>query len=269
MWQELSGLAKTIADPHFRALTLAFLGNRRLRTIVRSLDAVQPCEPLPVRLPLRILVLMSNPAGSPPLDLERERRLIEETWTQNPSVDVVFLERASLRGTMDRLHEGDGPFHVLHFMGHGGFDEQRGSVLYFETDDGRPDPVPGPLLAEELADHAGILRLVVVNACHSADARKAGIPAGVDLFAGIGTSLIRQGLTAVVAMQATIPDPAAVAFSDTLYRRLAAGDPVDTAVADGRRTLVRMEPDAFTWAIPVLFLRSGDGQLLALRTPAG
>lgn len=41
MWQELSGLARTIADPHYRALALAFLGNRRLSELFRQAPAAK------------------------------------------------------------------------------------------------------------------------------------------------------------------------------------------------------------------------------------
>lgn len=41
MWQELSGLAKSIADPHFRALAQAFLGNRRLVELFKKAPAAK------------------------------------------------------------------------------------------------------------------------------------------------------------------------------------------------------------------------------------
>jgi 3'-5' exoribonuclease len=41
MWSELAGLARSIADPHFRALALVFLGNRRLTELFRKAPAAK------------------------------------------------------------------------------------------------------------------------------------------------------------------------------------------------------------------------------------
>ena len=64
-------------------------------------------------------------------------------------------------------------------------------------------------------------------------------------------------MPAVVAMQFPISDKAAIAFSETFYQRIAKGDPVDVAMAEGRKKLWHLEE----WATPVLFLRSKDGVL--------
>ena len=103
---------------------------------------------------------------------------------------------------------------------------------------------------------------MVINACHSAHSQRLAEGAGPSPFTGVASSLVQGGLTAVVAMQYAISDRAAIAFSQTLYRRLAAGDPIDTAVTEGRRTFVRMDPDSLEWATPALFMRAGDGRLI-------
>ena len=47
------------------------------------------------------------------------------------------------------------------------------------------------------------------------------------------------GMPAVVAMRGPVPDIAAVAFSRTFYQRLAAGDPIEAAVTEGRLAIQR------------------------------
>ena len=92
---------------------------------------VQP-RAVPVTLPLRVLVIRSKPPDYPQLDLEAEwaqvaAALSELTdagalaFTELAAPTLGELRRALLRDT----------FHVLHYMGHGGFDQQRGGVLLF------------------------------------------------------------------------------------------------------------------------------------------
>jgi CHAT domain len=58
-----------------------------------------------------------------------------------------------------------GPWHVLHFIGHGGFDQATGEgTIALAGEDGRSDPVGAEDLSRLLGDHYP-LRLVVLNAC--------------------------------------------------------------------------------------------------------
>lgn len=65
-------------------------------------------------------------------------------------------------------------------------------------------------------------------------------------------------------MQFPISDQGAIDFSRGLYRRLANGDPLDTAVAEARMTLHAVRPRSLEWATPVLLMRSPDGRLFEL-----
>ena len=57
-------------------------------------------------------------------------------------------------------------FHVLHYMGHGGFTAEDGGVLLFTDQAGRGAPVTGEQLSVMLRDHTS-LRLAVLNACEA------------------------------------------------------------------------------------------------------
>jgi CHAT domain-containing protein len=74
-------------------------------------------------------------------------------------------------------------------------------------------------------------------------------------FAGIAFALVAAGLPAVIAMQSKVRDDSAIRFTERLYRRLSAGDPIEAAVADARRALSIDHPTALEWASPVLFMR--------------
>jgi tetratricopeptide (TPR) repeat protein len=231
-----------------------FLGLNRNITIVRSLDV-----PRPVMVPspgsrLHILAVASAPRGYDRLDLDRERGNLESAVKKWPGADLVFLEKPTLQELRAALLSGT--FHVLHFMGHGSFEESTGrGALLFEDDEGGPNSVSGESLAARLKGFPD-LRLVVLNACHTArmEAKK-----GLHPFAGVASSLVSGGIPAVVAMRSRISDQAAVAFSGTFYQRLAAGDPFDVAAAEGRLAIDLEEGETGGWDLPVLFLNGGAG----------
>jgi hypothetical protein len=240
----------------YRRETQEYLGLSRYTPVVRHLEAPHPSAPLRLNPPLRILVAMSQPDGYPHLDLAQERGLIEKSWARVAGVQVDFMEHATSSALQERLR--DAAYHVIHYMGHGGFDESTGhGVLLFEGEDGREDRLDGPTLGMLLRD-AHALRLVLLNACNTA--RAAG-QEEVDPFAGVASALVLAGVPAVVAMQAPISDGAAIRFARQLYTLLARGEAVDTAVTEGRRAIRLAERDAMEWGTPVLFMRTPNGDL--------
>ena len=213
---------------------------------------VQP-RALHVTLPLRVLVIRSEPLDYPRLDLEAESAQVAAALSELDrrrgarvhrltSPTLSELRHALLRDT----------FHVLHYMGHGGFDQQRGGVLLFADRVGRGLPVTAGDLGVLLHDHTS-MRLAVLNAC------EAGRTDPADPFAGVADTLVRRGIPGVIAMQFEVSDDAAIEFAPALYGALAAGRPVDAAVAEARKAMYTVSP--LEWATPVLYLRADDAQL--------
>ena len=253
---DLAGIASLPWEFMYQSQTRDFLNLSRMTPIVRFLDVPRPSEPLTIRLPLRILAVVSSPEGEEKLDLERERENIEKAWGRNDSVEVVFLEESTIDALRHALLEQ--PCHVLHFMGHGGFIKSAGQgVLLMEDHNGKADAISGQALATMLRD-ANDLRLVFLNAC---DTARTTSSEGLDPFSGVATALVMGGVPAVVAMQFPITDRAAIAFSEKFYPRLAAGDPVDAAVAEGRMGIYLDDSDSLEWGTPVLFMRTPNGLL--------
>jgi CHAT domain-containing protein len=194
---------------------------------------------------------MANPPSTPGLDLAGERRRIEEAFRSSPGVHLSFLEHADGNGLRRQVRHGK--FHIVHFMGHGAFDEGEATgALILESPEG-----PADLLSDKT--FAGLFTgivlpvLVVLNACHTG---KVAELSGRDPFAGVAAALVQEGLPAVLAMRSTIRDSAALALSEELYSRLAAGDPVEAALAEARLALSTSDPAAVDWAIPALFMRA-------------
>ena len=78
---------------------------------------------------------------------------------------------------------------------------------------------------------------------------------------GLAPTLVDGGLPAVVAMQYDLPNVAAQPFMQTLYEFLALGKPLDTAVTEARIGLDFNILESPYWGIPVLFMRSPDGNI--------
>ena len=209
--------------------------------------------------------MSANPRQLQPLDLARELRNLREAVGPSgtgASIEIMEPEAPTLAALRRALLDKE--CHVLHFMGHGGsVPGQEERVLFFESAGGGADPVHGTDLANKLNDDFPTLRLAVLNACQSAAAPDGNVAAdtGFDPFAGVATSLVLGGLPAVVAMRRPISDDAAIAFSRAFYQRLAVGDPVDAATAEGRQAVHSAAPADFAWATPVVFMRTPNGEL--------
>ncbi|WP_412069606.1 CHAT domain-containing protein [Rubrivirga sp. IMCC43871] len=249
---ELAGLPWELI---YNDVTREALGRSKFTPVIRSFDVAQPYEMRPFAPPLRVLLVLANPSDTKPLDLDGEKRRVVATLEGLDNVEVTVIEHATEAKLYDALDTGH--FHVLHYMGHGGFNDQRGGVLLLEDEHGRSVSLSASHLGDDLAERRA-MRLVVLNAC---DTGRSSHQAGVDPFTGVASALVAAGIPAVVAMQVPVADRAALAFSDKFYSMIAQGEPVDAAVAVGRRAIWRSNEASLEWATPVLFMRASDGYL--------
>ena len=234
--------------------------------LVRSLDVNKVVTPRPMTGPLRVLLIRANPKGTAALDLSREGELIGRSLSELPGVMVDEVDPVE-----DKIFSqlANAAYHVVHYMGHGDFAATKGGMLLLEDDAGRAVPTSAKAFAHLLRDEP--LRLVFLNACDTGTTPQTD---GLHPFAGVAAALVANGVPAVVAMQFPITDRAALTFSKVFYERIAAGDAVDLAVAQGRSALylaaIRAggDDDAGEWATPVLYMRAEDGAVLGGRAVA-
>jgi CHAT domain/WD domain, G-beta repeat len=225
--------------------------------LVRFLEVPDPPRPLPVSPPLRILVMISSPHDPrfAQLDVEQEWGKLHRALGRLERAGLVRLERlqaATLPVLRQRLRQED--WHVLHFIGHGGFNPSaRDGVVVLENAAGGSQLVGAQALGVPLHNHDP-LRLVVLNACEGARADP------TDPFAGTAQTLIQQGIPAVVAMQFEITDLAAIALTSELYGAVADGYPLDAALSQARQAIYT-DVSEIEWATPVLYLRAPDGRI--------
>ncbi|WP_203773080.1 CHAT domain-containing protein, partial [Paractinoplanes deccanensis] len=223
--------------------------------VVRYLDVMQPVAPVTVQLPLRILGVISHPDDRDALQVTAEKEALSAALAPlgDSHVRLRWLEGSGWEDLW-RAARG-GAWHILHFIGHGGFDETRGEgYLEFLDDDGGARHVYATDLGRLLHDN-GSLRLAVLNACES------GRASGADTFASPAASFIRRGFPAAVAMQYEISDPAALIFAQALYGAIASGVPLDRAMTDARTTVHMTQPGSLEWGTPVLYLRSRNADV--------
>jgi tetratricopeptide (TPR) repeat protein len=222
--------------------------------LVRYLDLPQPVEPLKMSPPLRILGMVTSPLGLDPLDVKHEKRLVEEATSrlrEDGLLELTWLEGQTWRHLQRAMRRG--PWHIFHFVGHGGFDPatEEGAIA-LSNDTGHMHLLRARSLAELLDDHYP-LRLVFLNSCEGARGSES------DAFSSTAATLVRRGVPAVVAMQYEVTDGAAIEFSRDFYEALADGLPVDAAVTEARAA-VSMD-SILEWGTPVLYMHSPDGRV--------
>lgn len=254
-------------DAELRAFLATDLSTPVVRDILtrRPWEDAAPRETPAVEPPLRLLAVDASPSDHKDLNLQKEIASMAEAL--QPLMDEGQLEFLLLtEATPETLRNAlrDEPVHILHFMGHGGYDAEEGfGAVFFETPEGKGDMVGGVMLADVLKSIPD-LRLVVLNSCKSA--RHAGRRA-VPTYSGVASAVVeRTGMPAVVAHQNLISNRAAVAFSRTFYQRIAAGDSVEEAVTDLR---LQQAPRTLEWATPVLFLTTQNGKLFSVKPARG
>jgi hypothetical protein len=216
----------------------------------------QDPPPLAFDLPLRILIVSAEPAGQAPLDVDTEREQIihaMDALQATGKVQIEILQRATVRSLQAMLRR---PFHALHYLGHGVYDQTTGNgMLVLEDESGDQHAISAAQLQYLLRDTT--VRLTVLNACMTARG-----PAG----RSIAGQLMRAGLSATLAMQFAISETSATIFAGEFYRTLADGWPVDAAVAEGRKAVMfATDLSEMDWGIPTLFMRTHDGVLFRRR----
>jgi len=240
-----------------------FLAQSNQTPVVRYIEMPETVQPLATPPPLRILVMISSPKDDPDykeLNVEQETASLHQALAPliaDGKVSLTFLKAPTLAELKSALKKER--YHVFHFMGHGEFVAMgnRGEgTLVLEDKQGRARREDAGRIGAFLHDHTS-LRLAVLNACEGARNSKE------DVYAGVASKLIQQGIPAVVAMQFEITDEAAIIFAEEFYTALAEGFPVDAAVAEARKGILA-QPNDVEWGTPVLYMRSADGVLFDL-----
>jgi len=227
-----------------------FLATSSVNLVRNAFTAVPADVPARGRGRLRILAVAAQPRGAAPVDARTETSDLRKAFA-----DLVRKGRAAVEllapPTAGRLQRrlAAGGVDVLHFVGHGEFDErEREGSLLLEDDRGRPRPLGTDALRQVVCGRG--LRLVFLNACET------GRGGRVEWNRGIAPALVAAGLPAVVANQYPVEDAAATAFARELYAQLAGGSTLGDAAREARVAVGRdLGTGSLGWAVPVVFAR--------------
>jgi len=258
--QDVPELAHLPWEYLYQASTNQFLCLNRRTPLVRYLDLPKVIPPLQIKPPLQILVLISSPSDLAYLDVNNERQKIKTALAdleKRGLVKIDFVDKATVTELQRLLWHPK--YHVFHFVGHGDFDENNHQgLLAFENEDESVNYISAEQLSVILNNHRSF-RLVVLNSCEGARTSL------INPFAGTATTLMQQGIPAVVAMQFEISDLAAIKFASVFYASIAEALPIDMAVTEARVSIFS-SGNHIEWGTPVLFMRSSDGSLFDLKT---
>lgn len=257
-----------IQPPELAALPWEFLYDPRqaeyvclsLATpLIRYVELPQPIQPLLITPPLRILGMIVSPHDLPTLDVERERQRLEAAICDLQAkglVTLTWLDGQTWYDLQRTLRSG--PWHIFHFIGHGGFDQRADEgMIALADENGAAHFLRATELGRLLADHHA-LRLVLLNACEGARSSDR------DLFSSTAAILVRRGIPAVLAMQYEITDRAAIEFTRTFYEALATKLPIDAAVTEARKAISLAVTNSMEWGTPVLYMRAPEGVIFQI-----
>ena len=246
---ELSALPwELLFDP----VTEQFLALSPRTTLVRYLPMPQPARPLAVAEgPMRILALFPNPHDAPPIDIVRERALMEEALgplIHSGFVEVTVLEHATVWAMVEALREQQ--VHLLYYQGHVGFNADT-RASYFLLEDRAGEAFRKGMYELSYSLRTTRVPLAVINSC--------GMAAGP-----LAYELVRHGIPGAVATQEPLRDKETIAFLRDFSAALAVGRPLDAAVSYGRRAMAVMCGLNARWASPMLVVRQRDAALFSL-----
>jgi hypothetical protein len=204
-----------------------------------------------------VKVLAIAPTGSAGL-ANLKQALAERIATGEVEwLDPVEGPAAKVPGILERLGREPIP-HVIHFLGHGGIDEQgRPALRMGDEDDDEEKWLPAEVLAQRLAaSFRGMLRLIVLEACEGAKP---------SVFASAAEILARAGADAVVAHLWPVRGDVARTCSTQLYRAMTgvdryAGD-IALAMNESRLAMLATYDSSAEALSPVLYLRAPNGNI--------
>jgi hypothetical protein len=232
-----------------------YLAKDRLTPIVRYIDRMYTPDLLEAPRPLKILMVLASPKNLPALDASKELEIMQKAISSlgnEVQLEVVQGSTASISAVHDKIQ--DFQPHVLHFVGHGQFDGEKGAIFLVD-EEGNNEAWYDYKLASTLRNSS--VKLVVLNACQTAKS------SDQRALVGVAPRLVTADIPAVIAMQFAVPDKVALKYTEALYKNLARGQALDEAITQMRIAVHNLSDPALSvlWAVPVLFMRSPDGRL--------
>lgn len=207
--------------------------------------------------PLHLLVIISDPSDQTrlnPKDWENILHVALASQINKKDLTIEVVRRATRKKIRDALLNEQPD--IIQFIGHGVYHDGRGYLALVNEDTGKTWLVNDETFANIFLGTDGHLGLVSLMTCDSA---KSDSPQG---FIGIAPKIVQRGVPAVVAMQYPVRIQTAKFFLEDFYTAIAAHNPIDWAVQEGRKAIsLEMGLDNREFATPVLYMRAEDGMI--------
>ena len=224
--------------------------------LVRYVALLESNLPSITTPPLRILGMIANPDGGATPAAKDEKEWLEEATSHLQALELVelgWVQGQSARNLVGALAEKE--WHVFHFIGDGGLDQNTGEGFVIVDDDaGQNRRLSAPQLRWLLSKRDS-LRLVWLSACAGALGDRP------DRFTNTAALLVQKGIPAVLSAQLGANSPATETFTEAFYAALAASMPLDLAVTKGRGAIQAEQGHTPAWSAPVLHAHSPGLQL--------
>jgi hypothetical protein len=209
---------------------------------------------------LRLLVLVCNPRDLEDkwrldsLDVDREREVITRAVNEK---GVLLEQITECNLTTIRYKVQEFAPHVIHIVCHGVVDGRGNGALLLESLNEKGECVSGDALWASIVSPS--VRLVVLPGCST------GRTSSANVFGGVATALLRNGLPSVLATQHPVSDAVGHCLAEALYNELAGGSTVEEAVTQARLHVKDQEGlERAAWGVMAHWTRAdGDYHLVA------
>jgi formylglycine-generating enzyme required for sulfatase activity len=215
----------------------------------------------PLRLPLRILVVVAAPRRVHPVDAGKARAMIEEALSplkDAAAVQVEFLgfmadEVFSFERLQEKISSETPPFDIVHIIAdglieHGIADEpgRPGKIALVDTRQNQ-ELVEAQSLAAILRSRQ--VMLVLLQSCFSG-----AVDPSAKRFTAMAQALVAAGVPAVLAFRPEMRQDVTRTFLSVLYSRwLISGCSLEDGLTQARVIVEQRTKDA-TWTEPVLYI---------------
>ncbi|TAF08202.1 MAG: CHAT domain-containing protein [Nostocales cyanobacterium] len=211
---------------------------------------------------VKVLMVISSPTDQVRLDLlkqeainlqaELHRQTPRSTENGNylPEIDLTVLDQPGREELTQALEQGR--YHVLHYSGHSNVGANGGEIYLVSRRTGLTETLSGDDLAGLLVNNN--IQMAVFNSCLGAYRAKSD-GSGDTGERNLTESLVKRGISSVLAMSERIPDEVALTLTQLFYRNLSQGYPLDLCVSRVRQGLISAYGShQMYWALPMLYL---------------
>ncbi|MEH1904885.1 MAG: cell division protein HetF [Nostoc sp.] len=239
---------------------------------LRSLRGATPTPNMPTPREeggVKVLMVIASPSDQVRLDLLKQEAIklqaelhrvprLAEGSNRFPEIELTVLDQPGREELTQALEQGR--YHVLHYSGHSNFGSNGGEIYLASRRTGLTEILTGDDLAGLLVNNN--IQMAVFNSCLGAYTA-ASDASGDTGERNLAESLVKRGISSVLAMSERIPDEVALTLTQLFYRNLSQGYPVDLCVSRVRQGLISAYGShQMYWALPILYLqREFDGFL--------